>query len=171
MSEQIDELEVLRRTNAELLKKSADRKARILELEASTAELTTKLTTADTVIHEMTVGAPLKRMAESVSPVPEIWLAEFAKHFKVELKDGKLAVLTLTGEPATNKKGESVEFTNAGIVGLVANSDKDELKAFNVITIVSKASGGGATGSTGSGNFPTETKPTAAKPTVHFGLR
>ncbi len=67
MSEQNDELEVLRRTNAELVKKSSDRKARIAELETANATLQTDLAAAQTAFHDMTVSAPMKQLAEAVS--------------------------------------------------------------------------------------------------------
>ena len=115
----------------------------------------------------------MRAMAEAVSVVPEIWLTEFAKHFKVEFKDGLLIVLTAAGEPAIDKKGEPVPFTQDAIVSLVTKSDKPEFKAFDVITIGSRASGGGAGGSQAGGNHvPTDNKSAApAKQPTHFGLR
>ena len=62
---QVNEVELLRTANAELSVKAKDRKAKIAELES-------KLATAETALHEATVGAPLRQLAHTVSPVPEL---------------------------------------------------------------------------------------------------
>jgi hypothetical protein len=88
MSEPIDlgkEVETLRRVNTELLTKSANRKTKIAELESSVTELQGKLSEANDSFHEVTVGLPLKAMAESISFSPELWLEQFGKSHKLEM--------------------------------------------------------------------------------------
>jgi hypothetical protein len=172
MAEQsVDELAVLRQTNAELVAKVQSRTARITELEATNATLQTSLTTAQSSLHEIQVGVPLRQMAESVSPVPELWLSEFGKHFKVELKDGKLSLLTVAGEPAIAKDGTPLEFTSAALTSLLTKSGNAAYRAFDTIMVASKASGGGANGNlVGNGRPNAESTSTvSAKP--QFGLR
>ena len=177
MSEQnvadIGELAVLRQTNAELTQKNKERKDRILTLVKKQDELTAKLTAAEAGLYEATVGAPLKKMAEAVSPVPELWQSEFLKHYKVEMKDGKLAVLTQKGEQAM-VKDKPVEFTRAGLTDLLIKSDAPEFRAFKTIMAVSSASGGGAGSLTASGKGNGQASNAsipASKPAVQFGLR
>jgi hypothetical protein len=131
------------------------------------------LIATETALHDATVVAPLRQMAEEVSPVPELWLAEFGKHFKVDLKDGKLAVLTSAGEPAM-LKDSPVEFTRGALTTLLAKSDDPTLKAFKTIMVASYASGGGAGGAQGGrayfGNDGKQSEP-AQPERVRFGLR
>ena len=166
------ELSTLRTTNAELVQKSRSRAARITDLVAKQDELTSKLTASETALHEATVGRPLREMAETVSPVPELWQGEFLKHFKVELTDGRLVVLTQAGEPA-KVKDEPVEFTREGLTTLLAQSDAPELKAFKTIMVSSLASGGGAR-TQGNGRHTatgTSQSETNSVPKPSFGLR
>jgi hypothetical protein len=65
------ELSTLRKTNADLLQKSATRKARIVELEASAATLTAKATEAETRIRQLTIDGPVNDLCESISVAPQ----------------------------------------------------------------------------------------------------
>ena len=167
----VNEIEVLRKTNVTLLQKSRDRKAKITEHEATIADLQSRLSAASTALHDATVAQPLRKMAETLSPVPELWLAEFAKHFKVELKDGKLAVLTAKGEPATDGD-KPVEFDAPSLIKLLTGSENEELASFAFITRGSLASGGNASQHTATSSFPYPERvqeKTSARP--QFGLR
>lgn len=167
----VEELELLRTTNADLLKKSRDRKAKVTEHETTIADLTARLTTAETALHEATVGTPLRAMAVTVSPVPELWLAEFAKHYKVEMKDGKLQVLDTDGKPAMDGE-QPVEFTAPAIIKLLTASDDEALSSFAYITRGSLAAGGGASQQNRGIGIPGSDKPTGKPPEQpQFGLR
>ena len=167
----VDELDVLRKTNVTLLQKSRDRKAKIAEHEATIADLQTKLTTATTALHEATVAQPLRAMAESLSPVPELWLAGFAKYYKLESRNGKLAVLTSEGEAAMDGD-KPVEFTAPALIKLLTGSDSEELASFAYITRGSLASGGGSSQQNRATGFPDTSKPQdKAVVQPRFGLR
>ncbi|NYF80571.1 hypothetical protein [Granulicella arctica] len=172
--ENSNEIAVLKQTLAEVQAKATARKARITELETQVATLTTNLSASQTELQNITINTPLRTMAESLSVVPDIWIAEFKKHFKVELKDGKLSVLNQDGEPALAKDGKPVEFTRTALVGLVTKSDNAAFRPFDHITTVSLASGGGAIGIPGAGSvqaYPENRATDAPKPTRKLGLR
>jgi hypothetical protein len=69
-----------------------------------------------------------------VSDVPELFLAEFAKHYTIAADDktGKIAVNTLDGKPAMDRNGKPVEFTPHSLYSrlasqaVVAGGAKDE---------------------------------------------
>jgi hypothetical protein len=165
-----EELVALRTSNADLLKKSRDRKSKVTEHEATITDLQTRLTTAETALHDATVGAPLRSMAAALSPIPGVWLAEFAKHYKVELKDGKLALLTLDGKPVMDGDSE-VSFDSAAISKFLTAGTNEDLASFTHIMYGSKATGGGASPSPGSQvQYPE--KQTGNQPErPQFGLR
>jgi hypothetical protein len=165
-----EELLALRTSNAELLKKSRDRKAKVTEHEATITDLQTRLTTAETALHDATVGAPLRSMAAALSPIPDVWLAEFAKHYKVELKDGKLALLTLDGKPVMDGESE-VPMDATAISKLLTAGNNEDLASFTHIMYGSKATGGGASPAPGSQvQYPDRQQDRqGAKP--QFGLR
>lgn len=161
---QNDELDTLRRTNAELVEKNKTRTAKIAELEAANTALTAKLSERDATIHGITVGGPLKALAERISNVPELWLEQFAKHFKVEMVDGDLTLLSTDGKPV-QKDGKPVPFETKALSDLLTDGDDTRAKAFRAITTTSRASGGAAT-TTQKGTLVT---PKA--PAISFGLR
>jgi hypothetical protein len=165
-----EELIALRSTNAELLKKSKDRKAKLAEHEATITDLKARLTIAETALADATVGAPLRGMAAALSPVPDLWLAEFAKHYKAEMKGGKLQVLDMEGKPVMDGDQE-VPFENQAIAKLLGNSDKDELASFAHIMFGSRASGGGAVASQSSGIPHPEKQQEKTATMPQFGLR
>lgn len=165
MITQNDELEVLRRTNGELVAKNTTRKQRIAKLEASNAELQLQLTAANGTIHEFTIGAPLKAMADRMSQVPELWLEQFAKHYKVEMIDGVLTLLSAADGTPIQKQGKPVPFETKALAELLTAGEDATAKAFRAITITSKASGGGM-------SAVQRREPAVAKPNkVKFGLR
>lgn len=163
---QNDELEVLRRTNAELVAKNGTRKHRIAELEASVTMLQAQVSERDAKIHEFTIGAPLKAMAERISTVPELWLEQFAKHYKVELVDGELTLLSAADGTPIQRNGKPVAFETKAITELVTTGDDASAKAFRAITIASRASGGQA-----SATISRTPSATLATPKAQFGLR
>ena len=165
-----EEIAALRTSKAELLKKSKERKAKVAEHEATITDLQARLSTAQTALADATVGAPLRSMAATLSPVPELWIAEFGKHYITELKDGKLQVLDMDGKPVMD--GESaIDFTASAIAKLLIGTDKDDLATFAHIMYGSKASGGGASPSPGSQVQWPEKQPGKQPDRPQFGLR
>jgi hypothetical protein len=167
------ELATLRTTNAELLRKSHDRGEKIKALAAELDTSKASLTTAQTSIHEMTVGLPMRELASESSTTPGLWLSEFSRHFKAEMHDGGLVLLNQAGEPVQDKNGKAVEPSWPSLSRFLTESKDESFNELRAITTVSKASGGGA-GSTG---HPTTHQSVAdaphapAKPAMSFGLR
>ena len=163
-AEQTDELETLRRTNSELVAKASTRKQRITELEQANADLQAKLASANSTIHEFTIGAPLKIMAESISTVPDAWIENFNKTYRLELVNGELTILSAAERKPVEKAGKRLPIERRALIDLLTDEDHPQSKLFNAITIASHASGAQGT---------TERKPTpkATAPKVKFGLR
>ena len=157
------ELATLRRVNQELLTKSATRKARVTELEASVTALQSKLAEADTNVYELTVGGPLKAMAESISISGELFLDQFNKSYKVQMVKGALTLLTADGKPVM--KGDMpVPFERQALIDFLTEEGHPQAKVFNSILIISRASG--------AGSMPARRlSPEPKKPAIQFGLR
>jgi hypothetical protein len=158
------EVETLRKVNAELVAKRARDKARITELETGAVTLQSQLTEASESLHQVTIGGPLKSMAESMSNVPDLFLEQFSKHFKVEMVKGSLTVLSADGTPAVGKDKKPVPFERQALTDLLTTGDDARAKTFKAITFASRASGGA---SIGTHNRASQTK--VDKP--QFGLR
>jgi hypothetical protein len=168
MPEPIDleaELETLRRVNAELVTKAANRKTKITELESTVTELQGKLSEANDSFHEVTVGLPLKAMAESISLSPELWLEQFNKSHKLEMVKGQLTFLqTADGKPVL--KGEKpVPFERSALIDLLTSDAHPQAKTFKSITIASRASGASGQPNNGTAQPAKEAK------LPQFGLR
>jgi len=158
------EVETLRRVNGELVAKSATRKGRVTELEAAVAELQSKLSEANDSLHQVTVGGPLKAMAESISISPELFLEKFSQFYRVAMIGGQLTLQTTDGKPVL--KGEkAVPFEQKALIDLLTSGDDPQAKIFKSITIASRASGAAA----GAGTNRTARPASEPKPT--FGLR
>ncbi len=161
------ELETLRRVNAELLAKSATRKAKIVELEVAAVALQGKLTESESTIHELAVTRPLKAMAESISTAPDVLIEHLTKSYRVEVVKGELSLLTLDGKPVLNGD-KAVPFTNEGLTALLKNPAHPQAKLFSSILIVNRASGA----SGGFGVIKARTPAAPAPPKrLQFGLR
>jgi hypothetical protein len=135
------ELETLRRTNAELVAKHARDKARLEALESGTATLQAKLTETSQSLYQATVGVPLRAMAEEMSQLPDLFLEQFSKHFKVESVKGVLTLQTPDGKPAVDNNGKAIPFEREALTKLLTDGDDARAKTFRAITVVSKASG------------------------------
>jgi hypothetical protein len=159
-----DELEVLRRTNGELVAKAATRKARVSELEATVTELQSKLSEAHDSLHEVTIGGPLKAMAESISIAPDLWLERFGKTYKIAIVSGQLTLQTIDGKPVLNGE-KSVPFERQALIDLLTTGDGAQAKTYKAITITSKASGAA------NNQRDNRTSPASDHPTIRFGLR
>jgi Mg-chelatase subunit ChlD len=160
------ELVTLRRVNTELLTKSATRKTRITELEATVTELQGKLSESADTIHDVTVGGPLKAMAESISIAPELWLDQLTKSYKVESRKGVLTLLATDGTPVM-KGDKPVAFERNALVDLLTDAAHPQAKLFGSITIASRASGAGSIPGVRATRATTETAPSPPQ----FGLR
>lgn len=157
------ELETLRRTNSELVTKNAARKKRVTELEAQVAELQSKLTGASNQLQELTIGAPLKAMAEEISIVPSLWIEQFSKQFKLELVNGTLTLQTGEGKPVVDKAGKNVPFEREPLLKLITEGEGEQAKVFQKICIVNRASGAAKTSHI--------VTPKKAASSMQFGLR
>src|SRR6185437_85930 len=138
-----DELETLRRTNSELIAKNSTRKQRIGELEATVADLQSKLTSASATIQEMTIGAPLKSMAEDISTCPNEWIEHFSKSYRLELLNGELTLISVADGKTVQKEGKAIKFEREALNALLLHEKHPQSKLFRAITIVSRASGSG----------------------------
>jgi hypothetical protein len=168
----VDEIAVLRSTNGELLAKLKDRKTKLAEAEASVADLTTRVSTAEAALRTATIDRPLRAMAETISPTPSIWMQEFSKHFKVELRGDKLQVLDLEGNPVKDGDAE-IEFTAPALIKLLTGDIGNEaLSSFAYITRGSLAAGAGASqGNRNGGIVGPERQQEKQSATSQFGLR
>lgn len=158
------ELAVLKQAHQEILTKRQKDKARIAELEAGAVTLQSQLTEASESLHEVTVGGPLKAMAESLSTVPDLFLEQFSKHFKLLMVKGTLTLFSSDGKPVTSEDGKAIPFEWKAIAELLTTGDDARARTFKAITIASRASGGA---SIGTNNRVNQAK--AARP--QFGLR
>ena len=142
------ELATLRRTNAELMQKSATRKARITELEASAATLQAKATEAETRIRQLTIDGPINDLCESISVAPQALRTALESEYRVEMKDGVLTLLNASDGKSAMHEGKPVPFQAEAIKNLLLGSkDESKLKLYRAIVVTSKASGAGGTDS------------------------
>ena len=147
------EILTLRQAHQDLLTKRQRDKARIAELEVSSVALQDKVTKAEAAIQDALIGAPLRRMAATVSDVPDLFLSEFAKHYAIAPdKDGNISVTTLDGKPALDRDGKPVEFTPHSLYSLLASqaivaggTNDARSKTFAVLMKYFGASGAGGT--------------------------
>jgi len=159
------ELETLKATHGEVLTKSQSRKSKIAELEAANADFQAKLTAANDTIRQVTIDGPVRQMCESISTAPELFQEQLSKYFKVELIDGKLTLLSVADSKPGMKNGKSLPFERDALAKFT-DGDDARAKAFRVLTITSRASGGNAASVTRKAG-PSDT----TKPAIKFGLR
>jgi hypothetical protein len=161
------ELATLKQAHAEVLTKRQKDKSKIVELESATADLQGKLTVSAGAIQEITVGGPLKQMAESMSQAPELWLEQFSKYFKVEMVNGTLTLLNVSdGRPVIGKDANAVPFERDALAKLLTEGNDARAKSFQAITITNRASG-----AISNSRQSTPRAPAAARPGMQFGLR
>jgi hypothetical protein len=160
-----NELETLRRTNGELITKNASRKQRITELEKTIATLEIKLSDSTKQVHELTIGAPMKHLAESISNVPELFIEQLNKHFKVVSEEDSLVLQMPDGKPAKTKDGKPVEWKLDELRTFLIDADKPYGKVFQTLIIGSR--GSGAAG----GKAHTVSNVKQKEPDFKFGLR
>jgi len=167
------ELAILKQAHQELLIKRQKDKSRIAELELSAVALQEKVSNAETAAHDALIGVPLRRMASTVSDVPELFLSEFAKHYTIKTdNDGSISVTTLDGKTALDRSGKPVEFTPHSLYSLLASqavvaggTGDARSKTFAVLMRYFGASG--AAGSRQSNNQPQAKN----APPFYYGFR
>jgi hypothetical protein len=159
------EVVTLRKTNAELVQKSATRKARIAELEASAATLQAKATEGEARIRQLTIDGPVNDLCESISVAPQALRSALEAEYKIEMHNGVLTLLNPSDSKPVMQDGKPVPFTPEGIKNmLLASKDEAKLKLYNAIIIANRASGaGGALSSQRATNTP-------AKPQFGLGM-
>jgi len=178
-----EQLSRLRTTNAELLqtKKTLQAKleAALSELATSqtdNATLKTQVTEATQRTHDVTVGLPLRRMAQQLSEFPELWLSEFQKRYDVQADgEGNLAILTKDGKPAKNASGKPVAFDANAIWALVTGgagsyAKNEDAKMFATLTKWHGPSGAGSRGNGTGANMDPDFEKKPKAPTVVTGL-
>lgn len=143
------ELDTLRRVNQELMQKSATRKSRIAELEASVGTLTAKATEAETRIRQLTIDGPVQDLCQEISVAPQALRTALEADYKIEMsKDGVLTLLNLSDGKPVMHEGKPVPFQADAIKNLLlASKDEGKLKLYRAIVVVSKASGAGGSSS------------------------
>jgi hypothetical protein len=151
------QLAKLRPIHEEVLAKATSRKVKIVEHEATIAELRGQLATANQTVREATVNGPLKSMAASISIVPELWLEQFAKSHRLEMVKGQLTVIA--------SDGKQIPFEKEELFAHLTAETHPQAKVFNSITIKSRASGGA------SPTIIPAAKGRAIGPKHRFGLR
>lgn len=162
------ELETLRRTNAELVTKNSSRKARIAELETANSDIQMKLAAANATIHEFTIGAPLKAMAEEISNCPELWIEQFSKSYRLQPKDGEQSIVSIADGQPLMRNGNPVPFERAALAALLTENDHPQANVFRAITIASRASGAASSGGSTLGSKAPQVAGVSPR---QFGLR
>ena len=159
------ELETLRRVNADLLQKSATRKARIAELEASIGTLTAKAGEAEARIKALTIDGPVNDLCESISVAPQALHSALESEYRIEMHEGVLTLLNPADGKPVMQDGKPVPFQAEAIKNLLLGSkDEAKKKLYNAIIIANKASG--ASGTTTSQRTTT----TPARPQFGLGM-
>ena len=157
------EVEILRRVNADLLQKSATRKARIAELEANVGTLSAKASETEARIKALTIDGPVNDLCESISVAPQALRTALESEYKIEMRDGALTLLNPSDGKPVMRDGKPVPFQADAIKNLLLES-KDEAKSklYRAIVIANRASG--------SGGAPSQRIKAAPAPRVQFGL-
>ncbi|MCA0241121.1 MAG: hypothetical protein LCI02_09670 [Proteobacteria bacterium] len=153
--------------NKELLARNAELQARVTELEGQAQALTEAHSKLQADFADFHIRRPLARVAEQISPVPDLWMAEFSKLYDVRQVGDDLRVFDKkTGEmcvvpEGTRTAGKPIDLTPESLWafldrGVSERSKKDsecdpQAARFNWLMRYLGPSGGGAVGSFGSG--------------------
>jgi hypothetical protein len=164
------ELTRLRSSTSEILQKSATRKARITELEASIETLTTRATDAENRIKALTIDAPVDHLCEEISLAPQALRTAFEADYKIELdKNGSITLLNRADDTPVMKDGKPVPFTPDAMKALLlATKDQSKVALYSAIIVASKASGAA---SNGNGTQSTRAPKAKQQVSAAFGLR
>ena len=164
-TEQHDEVKnptAVLKKNKELLSKNAELTARIADLEAQLADAAAKHEKVANDFEDFHIRRPLARLAEEISPLPDIWLQEFSKHYDLKvvenddlgvfLKDGTRCMGP--GSKGEKGGGDPVKFTAEGLWWLLCRdhlgiSSTPESKRWVSMMHWFGPRGGGSPGSNG----------------------
>jgi hypothetical protein len=136
------EIATLRKTNAELVQKSATRKNRIEELEASAATLQAKATEGETRIRQLTIDGPVNDLCEEISIAPQALRTALEADYRIEMVDGILTLLNPSDGKPVMQGGKPVPMQADAIKKLLlASKNESKLKLYSAILVASKASG------------------------------
>jgi hypothetical protein len=174
ITEHIDntaELATLKKLRDDLLSTKHTQKARITELESEVLQLTEARDNALITVKAVTVDLPLRKLSEEMSQAPQLWLKEFLVDYNVQADaQGELTLQSKDGEQiAFEDTGKPVAVTAGDLRKYLFSSKAvraERRKAYELITIVSKASG-----TVGAPIKPSTTSAEDTKPALHFGLR
>lgn len=155
------------------------------ELEAARAELEAVKQEKEE-LKNFHLRAPLVKLANEISPLPDVFLAEFQRFYKIDMVDDEIQIFTLDGERflhnadrhisrggkswVEERDGDPVKFEEEDIWRALTNlRDKAQRERWACMIRGTRAVGMGATGGRGVG--PSRTTPsTSAAPTKTPGL-
>lgn len=179
--------------NKELLSRNAaqstqitEQATRITELEAQIQRLTEDNERLSKDFSEFHIRRPLARLAEEVSDLPDVWMAEFTKHYDLRPVEGDdLGIFDKEGNRCVWPKGHTdagqpVQFTARDIWWMLCSDNlgggkgSPESKRWWAMTRYLGPQGTGAPGSTGWRASPspaTESKKEAEAPKPAYGIR
>lgn len=169
----------LAQKNRELLAKNADLTARVAELEAQANQHATDMAALQADFDTFHIRRPLARLAEEISPLPDLWQAEFLKHYDLKPEGDDLAIFTKKGKRCVvpegyTRSGEPFKFNAKSIwemlAYLVPDKKAPEVARWHALMRYFGPSGGGASGLSGS-RATTEPAPEAPAPRPPLGLR
>ncbi len=134
---------------SELLEKNRKLKTKVEELESAHAALQSQLAETQETLTDVRVNQPLRKMAAEISDVPELWLSEFEKVYKLQPEGDTLLITTQEGKTVNGKDGKPIPFSPQGLFGITAaeaytdgSKASDAAKKFKAITRYFGPSGG-----------------------------
>jgi len=169
--------------NKELLAALSAANARIAELEAQAAQFTADHDALKAEFDTFHIRRPLTRLAEEISPIPDVWRGEFLNHFDVKAVGDDLGIFTKDGERCVIPKGyvgagEPVKFDARAVWGMLATYVEDanapNVKRWKAMMNYFGPQGSGARGSTGAvrpPSAPEMPKGATSNGTPALGLR
>ncbi|GEM_PF-5051321 len=178
--------------NKELLSRNAaqstqitEQATRITELEAQIQRLTHDNERLSKDFSEFHIRRPLARLAEEVSDLPDVWVAEFTKHYDLRPIEGDdLGIFDKEGNRCmwpkeSSDAGKPVQFTARDVWWMlcqdnVRSNRTPESKRWAAMMRYFGPQGTGAPGSTGwraSPSLATESKKEAEAPRPAYGIR
>lgn len=164
------EVETLRKLKTDLHKSLTEARARIKELEQSTASESDALAAAKAELLDIKLNKPVEALLDSVLACAKYSKQELAEHYQFELNDaGMIEMRDLEGSPIMiteriggNDTTRQLKFDVQDVSRFLGNTDK-----FDHILRGSQHSGSGA----GHGRSTITTKTTQPAKTSEFGLR
>jgi hypothetical protein len=168
--------------NARLGEDLGSAQARIAELEAQIQSFAADYAEMQSKFSDFHIRRPLARLAEEISPIPDVWIAEFQKNYDVKAVGDDLGIFTKDGQRCVTPKGwtgegQPVKFTARDVWGMLAyfvpDKSAPDVKRWAAMTNYFGPTGGGAPGSSSSAIHHSEAPVQGPKPanSPAFGLR